>query len=271
MDLIDVRHVRAATSRADLVFAPGERALGGGTWLFSEPQPGTTGLVDLTAMPWNTVQVTGSALVIGATASFTMLSELPAGAGWLAHHLIQECCNSLLGSVKVWRHATVGGNIALALPAGPMTSLAASLDGVVVLTTVDSERRMPVVDFVLGVQSTAIAPDEVVSAVELPRTALEARAGFRRISLSPIGRTGALVIGRVDASGETVFTVTGGTTAPRQLRFDEMPSGRALADAVAAIDNWYRDPHGAPDWRRAMSLMFAEELRQELERGNEPS
>ena len=79
-----------------------------------------------------------------------------------------------------------------------------------------------------------------------------------------MGRTGTLVIGRVDATGQTVFTVTGGTTRPRQLRFDEAPTAAAVASGVDSIDDWYDDPHGAPDWRRAMSLLFAEQIRQEL-------
>jgi hypothetical protein len=33
---------------------------------------------------------------------------------------------------------------------------------------------------------------------------------------------------------------------------------------VYTIDCWYDDAHGSPDWRRAMSVRFAEQLRQEL-------
>ena len=47
VDLNTVTSYRFATSRADLALAPGEKVLGGGTWLFSEPQPDVTGLVDL--------------------------------------------------------------------------------------------------------------------------------------------------------------------------------------------------------------------------------
>jgi hypothetical protein len=72
------------------------------------------------------------------------------------------------------------------------------------------------------------------------------------------------VIARIDESGEVVFTITAGTPRPIQLRFDELPSSRGLASAVDAIDDWYEDAHGAPDWRHAMSALFAEELRVEL-------
>ena len=38
MDLDTIGTYRYARRRADLVLEPGERFLGGGTWLFSEPQ-----------------------------------------------------------------------------------------------------------------------------------------------------------------------------------------------------------------------------------------
>lgn len=257
MDLIGVRDVRVARTRADVVLAPGERALGGGTWLYSEPQPGLTGLVDLTALGWEPITRTAETITVSATCTIETLRALP-------EPLFQQCADSLLASWKIQRTATVGGNIALGLPAGPMTSLAASLDGVAVIWTVDGgERRVPVVEFVTGVVTTVLAPGEILRAIELPAASLH-RTAFRRIARSPMGRTGALVIGRVDASGETVVTVTGGTTRPRQLRFDAAPSAQAVASAVDSIDNWYDDPHGAPDWRRAMSLLFAEQIRQEL-------
>ena len=43
MDLISIRDTRVALTRADLIFAPGERPLAGGTWLFSVKQTGTVG------------------------------------------------------------------------------------------------------------------------------------------------------------------------------------------------------------------------------------
>ena len=43
MDLNTVTVYRAARSRSDLDLARGERFLGGGTWLYSEPQPEATG------------------------------------------------------------------------------------------------------------------------------------------------------------------------------------------------------------------------------------
>ena len=279
MDLISVREVRVARSRDDIVFAPGEQPLGGGTWLFSEEQEGLTGLVDLTSMGWAPITETDAALSISATCTIADLAALtPTGlrsdplAGGRdravgdARALFWQCANSLLASFKIWNVATVGGNIATALPAGPMTSLAAGLDATAIIWTADDgERRLPVAELVTGVRQTALAPGEVLRAIEIPRSSLDSRTGFRRIALSPLGRTGTLVTARAtEVSPEVVFTVTGGTTRPAQLRFDELPSATALERAVLDIDCWYTDPHGAADWRRAMSARFAEELRAEL-------
>lgn len=265
MDLIGVREILEPRTREEISFAPGFRALGGGSWLFSEPQPGLVGLVDLTALGWQPITETDATLSIAATCTIETLASIERTPGFNAHPLFAQCANSLLASWKIWKIATVGGNIALGLPAGPMTSLAAALDADLVIWTTDGgERRVPAVDFVTGVRENALAQGEVLRSIELHRSRLVSRTGFRRIALSPLGRSGTLVIGRHDPSGEYVFTITAGTPRPVQLRFDDLPSTTALAGAVDAIDDWYDDPHGAPDWRRAMSRRFAEELRVEL-------
>lgn len=258
--------VRVPRSRADLAFTTGEAPLGGGTWLYSEPQTDITGLVDLTAFNWDPLTINTDTLSIAATCTLAQLSKLPAREEWAGHPLIWQCCTSLLGSFKVWNTATVGGNIALALPAAPMIALASTLDAVVVRWNADgvSETRIPIVDFVTGAQTTLLRHGDIIRSIELPLRALSSRNGFRRISLSPLGRTGTLVTARHDSSGEVVFTVAGGTVRPRQFRFDEIPGARALEHSILGIDEWHNDAHGAPDWRRAMSALFAEELRVEL-------
>lgn len=257
MDLITVSTVRVARSRDDLVFAPGERVIGGGTWLYSEPQEDLSGVVDLMGMGWRPITRTETHLEIAATCTVAMLRELPDSP------LFRQCADSLLASWKIQNIATVGGNIATALPAGPMTSLGASLDATAVIWSATSERRVPVASFVTGVRTTVLDDDEVLRAIEIPLSSLH-RTAFRRISLSPLGRTGTLVIGRRDAAGDTVITVTGGTTRPRQLRFPALPTAADVIAETDAIDDWYLDAHGTPDWRHAMSKRFALEILEEL-------
>lgn len=268
MDLNTVAAIRQPRERTDLALAPGEAILGGGSWLFSEPQDHITGLVDLTTMGWAPIEVTEFGLSIAATCTFTELSrfELSAAAtGWAAVPLFRQCCTALLGSFKVWHAATVGGNVCLALPAGPMTSLGAALDAEALVWMPDGrDRRVSVLDFVTGVESTVLQPGEVLRSIEIPASTLGSRTGFRKIALSPLGRSGTVVIARCDADGGFVVTVSGGTDRPVQLRFEALPNAAELASRVHAIDNWYDDAHGAPDWRQAMSALLAEQLRAEL-------
>jgi CO/xanthine dehydrogenase FAD-binding subunit len=261
MDLIEVERMRVAMSRDDLSLAPGEAVLGGGTWLFSEPQPGIRGLVDLTGLGWDPVtDLPDGGLKIAATCTLAQARDAAARFGTAAA-VVEACVDALLGSWKIHNIATVGGNICLALPAGPMTSLAAGLGATALIWSSDGgERRIPVAEFVTGVRSTVLRPGEVVRAVEFPPA--PAWVSHRRASLAPLGRSAALVLARLDTAGFTL-TITASTASPRVFAFADVPEAGELAAAVENCD-WYDDPHGAADWRRAMTLRFAEELRAEV-------
>ena len=257
--------MRVATTRNDLALAPGEALLGGGTWLFSEPQPGVRGLVDLTTMGWDAVTpLPHGGVSVAATCTLAQLRDSAEQFGTAAH-LVPELVDALLGSWKIHRVATVGGNICLALPAGPMTSLAVGLGATAVVWTPDGgQRELPVADLVTGVRETSLAPDEVLRSVEFPPP--PAGADFRRVSLAPLGRSAALLVARTDGDGGFSLTVTASTPSPRVFTFPGTPTAEALARAVDTITDWYDDPHGAADWRRAMTLRFADELRAEATR-----
>ena len=146
-----------------------------------------------------------------------------------------------------------------------MVSLCAALDGVAEIWTPDGgERRIAVADLVTGNGATSLAPGEVVRALVLPDAALRARARLRKIALAELGRSGAVVTGRVDGGGGAVFTVTAATLTPTVLRFPALPDAAALAQAVGAAPGYYSDPLGAADWRRAVSIELAERIRAEL-------
>lgn len=280
MDLVSVRTVRTPSHRDDLALAPGEQPLAGGTWLYSEEQPGTTGLVDLTGLGWPDAERTPDGLRLGATCTLAALRRLTPEPDWRAWPLVDRCVNALLASCKVWNAATVGGNVATALPAGAVTALLVTLDATAVVWTTDGgERRVPVAELVTGPRTTTLAPGEVVRAFDVPAAALRQETGFRRVSLSPHGRTGTLVTARwsstdrdtdldpgADADTGTgtgagfVLVVTGGVPRPLVLHWDTVPSEDAVDAALADHDDWHDDPHGSPTWRRGVSRRFAAEL-----------
>lgn len=273
MDLNTITSFRRATDRDDLALAPGEIILGGGTWLFGEPQPDATGLVDLTTMGWPDLEVTGEGLTIGATCTIATLvafaegrtTDAVAPADWSAIALFPVAANALLASFKIWNTATVGGNVCRSFSAGAIVSLASALDGeVVVWTPGGGERRTPVADLMTGNGTNDLARGEVVRAVEIPAHALRSRAVMRKIALAELGRSGAVVTGRVDRDGSAVFSVTAATLTPTVLRYPTLPPAAQLGADVSAAPDFYTDPLGSADWRRAVSIELAERIRVEL-------
>ena len=266
MDLNTVTSVRRASARTDLAgLGPDTAVLAGGTWMYSDPQVHLRELVDVTGFGWPPLTVTDVGLEIAATCTLAELSRFAGSPEWTAVPLFRLCSTALVGSFKIWNVATVGGNICLALPAGPMTSLCAALDGVALIWTPDGgERRVPVAEFVVGDRRTVLAPGEVLRAVHLPAAALGSRTPYRKTALSPLGRSASLVIGRVDPDGTFVLTVTAATDRPYRFAFRAIPGSGDLAAALATIPAWFDDPHGAPDWRQAVTGLLAEEIREEL-------
>lgn len=258
MDLA-VTSLRAARTRADLRLAPGERLLAGGTWLFSEPQPGVTGLVDLTTLGWEPVERRDDGLRVAATCPVDRLAAFAPDPSWTAWPLVGACMDALLMSFKVQAQATVGGNVALALPAGAMTCLLAALDAVAVVWTPDGgERREAVADLVVGPGRTTLVPGEVLRAFDVPARALRSRAAVRQVSLTAVGRSASLVVARRDADGTVTLTVTAATPHPVQHRFAGHPTSAQVDGALTGLE-WFDDLHGAPDWRRAVTTLLAHE------------
>src|SRR5690606_31886430 len=214
-DLRDMAADEVARDRADRTLVEGAAARGGGTWLFSEPQPHLHRLVDLSGLDWPAVTRHPDALEIAATCTVEQMAALSDEAEHTAAPLFRQCAEALLASWKIWKRATVGGNICLSFPAGAMISLATALDADAVIWTIDGgERRIPVADFVLGVASNALAPGEILRSIRIPLRVLNSRTVFRKIALSPLGRSGAVVIGRRDDDGSVTLSITASTVRP---------------------------------------------------------
>ncbi|MEU8082595.1 FAD binding domain-containing protein [Micromonospora sp. NPDC049101] len=272
MDLNTVQAVVAATAAG--AWRPGDAWLAGGTYLFSEPQQHLRRLRDLTDEGWSPLTLTPHGLEIAATCTISELATFTtAPRPMIQRELIRQCCAAFLASFKIWSVATVGGNLCTALPAGPMISLGAALDGICLLLTPDGGRReLPVAEFVTGIGTTALVPGEFLRSMTLPAPALRCRAAFRKGSLFPFGRSAVLLIGRTDpVDGSFVLTVTASTVRPVQLRFDTVPSATVLRQAVMdgiPAQQYVDDVHGMPAWRRHLTLVFAEQIRTELAEWN---
>jgi CO/xanthine dehydrogenase FAD-binding subunit len=270
MDLNTIEAVAHPTAREQLpVWTAGDAWLAGGTWLFSEPQAHLRRLIDLTDLKWPALTISENGLSIAATCSVAQLDALACPPDWIASPLINQCCRAFLASFKIWKTATVGGNICMSLPAGPMISLTAALDGVCTIWEAGGgNRKIPVADFVTGDQRNVLAPGDLLRQIDIPLAALKRRSAFRQISLTPVGRSAALLIGSVSSDGGMALTVTASTARPVQFAFAAIPTAKDLRDAILQRipDGLYHtDIHGKPMWRKAMTLRLAEEIRGELQ------
>jgi CO/xanthine dehydrogenase FAD-binding subunit len=271
---VDLATVTEYAPASDAAWREGDAYLGGGTWLLSVPQPRTTRLLDLTAYNWPPLAETDDGLEIAATCTLAELARWRPRSRhrWpAARHLPVKCCDALLGSFKVQNVATVGGNICLCLPAGPMIALAAALDGLAtILDPAGAARTVPVSGFVTGERRNVLRPGELLRSVFLPSSALHRTAAFRQVSLSPAGRSAVLLIGTLAPDGEVLLTLTAAVPRPVQVRLPPSlgpnETARCLAAAVAAstAGGYLDDVHGSASWRRAMSELAAVEAVAEL-------
>jgi CO/xanthine dehydrogenase FAD-binding subunit len=267
LDLNAITDVLPADRAAQAGWGEGDAWLAGGTWLFSEPQPRVRRLHDLAAFDWPALRTTDAGLEIAATCTLAELSRWRPPDGWPAAGLVARCCDALLGSFKVWNTATVGGNICLSLPAGPMTSLTASLDGVCTVWTPDGrDLEIPVVDFVLGPGRNALDRGALLRSVFLPVAALRSVTAFRQLSLNAAGRSASVVIARRSLEdGSLVITVSAAVRRPVALRFAGPPSAEELTRALDRAGLVYHDDvHGDPRWREHLTRMYAAEVCAEL-------
>src|SRR6516162_3613983 len=172
MDLHTVSRVRRPARAEEIAsWEPGFSWLAGGTWLFSEPQPDVHTLIDLESLKWPALEASQEGLEIASTCRVVELDRYTAHAPseWTAAPLFRQCCRSFLSSFKIWNEATVGGNICMSLPAGPMISLAAALEGDCLLwPRGDAPRRVAIIDFVTGNNQNVLRPGELLRSVLLP-------------------------------------------------------------------------------------------------------
>ncbi len=237
------RYVRPRTARkaaALLASEPGARALAGGTDLLVEMRarnlrPGL--IVDLKGIPrLRGVTRRKGQVRIGALTTVTDLLESPLIAGPLA--ALREAA-AVFGCHEVRNRATVGGNLANASPGAEFTVPLMALDAEVELQGASGPPRLlPLAEFLLGPGRTALAPGELVLAVEIPAVDKRLRTAYRRrartrgmdlagVSLAVAARPGA-------APGHWKVTVSMGAVAgvpPRPAAAEALLSGGPLDPA----------------------------------------
>lgn len=269
MDITTVTEVlRRPPERPGELWRAGDAWLAGGTWLYSDRQPDLRRLIDLAPLHWNSLAAGDRGLEIGAMCTIAELYSYAAQQDAYAGPLLKTSCEAFLASFKIWNSATVGGNICMSLPAGPMITMSVALEGTYDLWGADgSERTVDAVDFVTGNHENILRPGEVMRSIHLPAHALRKRHTHRRFTLTHMGRSTIFMIAtQTPGADDLLLTVTAGTTRPVRLAFASLPTEGELRDGIDAIGEevWFDDPNGSPDHRQHLARYYAEQIRTEF-------
>ncbi len=220
MDLHTVNRVRRPARAEEIAsWEAGFAWLAGGTWLFSEPQVDVHTLIDLESLDWPALQASEDGLEIASTCKVVELDQFVdrAPPDWTAAPLFRQCCRSFLASFKIWNEATVGGNICMSLPAGPMISLTAALEGVCTLWPRSGEPRRVVRCRFRDRQPPECPRTRRIDAIDIParctHSARSSPSGGSRSRTSG-DRKCCLIGTRCPAHGEFLLTITAATRPP---------------------------------------------------------
>jgi CO/xanthine dehydrogenase FAD-binding subunit len=162
-------------------------------------------------------------LRLGAMVTYTRmerdLAELAPGLAMAAR---------TVGSPQIRNAGTVGGNLGTASPAGDALPWLLAMDAEVELASVRGRRTLPLAAFLTGPKRTAREPDELITAVTVPRLQgpqHTAKIGPRNAMVISV----ACVAVVLDVPGRSL-RIGMGAVAPTPLRAPD--AERAVADAI---------------------------------------
>jgi aerobic carbon-monoxide dehydrogenase medium subunit len=167
-----------------------------------------------------------------------------------------------IGNPRVRNRGTFGGSLVHADPAAELPVVALAHGGEVVAEGPGGPRRIPLADFFLGYLETALAPDEVLVAVELIALPDGSGVGFHEEAQRADDFALACAAAVVDEDGAGRVVVGG--VGDRPLRFDG-PADELPATVDAAVEP-EEDAFVSAEFRRRLAGVCA---RRALEQARE--
>ena len=140
-------------------------------------------LVDVSRLePLCAIEDRGDRWRIGAAVTHARIED--AGDALAGCRLLQEVARDIAHRA-VRNRGTIGGSMAHADPAADWPLALAVLDAEVQLHGITGQRAIPADRFMLGAFSTALREDELLLAVDVPKAAPAARAGYYKFCRKP--------------------------------------------------------------------------------------
>ena len=210
-------------------------------------------LIDISRIPdLSYVRVEGDEVAIGAG---TRHHELEKDAVAAAEVPILPYVASQVGDPQVRHRGTIGGTVAHSDPASDLPTALLALGGTVVVQGPNGRRSIPLTEFWLGFFETALAEDELIVEIRVPRTG---SAGWayekftRRANDWPIVAAAA-VDGRVALANMAGSVVRATATEEALARGASIEEAAALADQGTSPG---ADMHADQEYRRHLARLL---------------
>jgi len=198
------------------------------------------------------IRLRSDTLVIGALATYTELIRSPLVRRRLP--ILVEAARQV-GSPQIQNRGTIGGNVANASPAGDTLPVLATAEAVIVIRSVDGERRVPFDSFYTGYRRTAMRRDELIVAIEVPP--VEGRQWFRKVGTRAAQAISKIVIAAVRAPLPRIAL---GSVAPTVVRVPcteaVLARGGTITEAQATLMDEIQpidDVRSTAEYRRRVS------------------
>ena len=124
------------------------------------------------------IESTRESVIAGAAVTHAEIEDRPASDP-IEHAMREVAAGIAYRAVR--NRGTIGGSIAHADPAADWISFLLCADARVRIRGTAGERGVPMQDFIRAAYTTALAPDEIVTHIEIPRATGRARFGFYKL------------------------------------------------------------------------------------------
>ena len=178
------------------------------------------------------VESTRESLIAGAAATHSQIEDRPA-SNPIEHAMREVAAGIAYRAVR--NRGTIGGSIVHADPAADWASFLLCADARVRITGPMGNRDVPMREFTHAAYTTALAPDEIVTRIEIPRTTASARFGFYKLCR----KTGELAeaIGAVLVDPERRYCrVVAGAVGSKPVILPDVTRALALTATPPALE-----------------------------------
>jgi len=214
------------------------------------------------------ISARGASLRIGSLTTHAELASSPALQS--ACPMLAEAAG-LIGDSQVRNMGTIGGNIAHADPASDLPTVLLALDATIHAAGPSGERAIPIGEFFQGMMTTALGPDEILTAIDVP--AKQAGQGMAYVKFrhpaSGYAVLGAAAVVSVADGACTSARVAIGGLLPAPVRCGDVErtlekqriSSENLARAASEVrrvlnDDVMGDIFASVDYRKAMAPIY---------------